>query len=92
MPLVEIRISGPLREEAGGLGSVQVEGADVAEALAALVDRHPDLRRRLYLPNGELRNFVTLFRNDEDIRSLERGATILRPGDVVSIVPSIGGG
>ena len=92
MTRIEVRIMGPLRQDAGGIESLQGEGADITEALAAVVSQHPALRARLYLPSGELRNYVTLFRNDEDIRMLERGRTTLRPGDVVSIVPSLSGG
>jgi adenylyltransferase/sulfurtransferase len=50
------------------------------------------LQRHLFTPGGELRNFVTLYLNDQDVRSLQRGETPLKEGDVVSIVPAIAGG
>jgi adenylyltransferase/sulfurtransferase len=82
----------PLRPYAGGAASVDVPGATVAEALAALVERHGTLRRHLYDDSGKLRSFVNVYKNDEDVRYLEKEATAIAPGDSVSIVPSIAGG
>jgi adenylyltransferase/sulfurtransferase len=69
-----------------------VKGATVAEAMAALVAQHPDLRRHLYADDGKLRAFVNLYLNDEDIRYLQKEATAVKEGDNISIVPSIAGG
>ena len=50
------------------------------------------MRRHLYADDGKLRHFVNVYVNDDDIRYLERDATKLKPGDVISIVPSVAGG
>jgi molybdopterin/thiamine biosynthesis adenylyltransferase/rhodanese-related sulfurtransferase/molybdopterin converting factor small subunit len=88
----KILLPTPLRPYTGGAASVEVHGATVAEALDGLVRRHEGLRRHLYDDRGKLRSFVNVYRNDEDVRYLENGATPLSEGDAVSIVPSIAGG
>jgi len=81
-----------LRQYVGKQASVDVQGKTVAEAMTALVARHPDLRRHLYTEEGKLRSFVNLYVNDEDIRYLQKEATALNDSDNISIVPSIAGG
>ncbi|HYM82133.1 MAG TPA: molybdopterin-synthase adenylyltransferase MoeB [Candidatus Limnocylindria bacterium] len=87
-----IHIPTPLRPYADQQAVVEVPGATIGEALAALVGRHAELKRHLYDEQGQLRRFVNVYRNDEDIRHLQREATPLRDQDTVSIVPSIAGG
>jgi molybdopterin/thiamine biosynthesis adenylyltransferase/rhodanese-related sulfurtransferase/molybdopterin converting factor small subunit len=82
----------PLRPYAEQQAAVEVDGANVGEALASLTTRYTDLRRHLYSDDGRLRSFVNVYVNDQDIRQLERDATRLQPGDVISIVPSVAGG
>jgi adenylyltransferase/sulfurtransferase len=89
---VEVRLPTPLRAFVEGRPSLELEGSTVHEALLGLAARHPELRRRLFTADGELRSHLTVYRNEEDIRVLERGATPLRAGDVLTIVPSIAGG
>lgn len=89
---VSILIPTALRNYAGGSDTVSVEGSTVEEALGALVEKHPDLKKHLYSDDGHLRHFVNIYVNDEDIRYAEGGATSLKSGDVLSIVPSIAGG
>jgi adenylyltransferase/sulfurtransferase len=92
MSPTRIHIPTPLRPYAEQQPTVEVEGATVGEALAALVTRHAELRRHLYDDQGRLRRFVNVYKNDEDVRHLEREATPLGPHDTLSIVPSIAGG
>ncbi len=87
-----IYIPTPLRPYTDQREAVEVNGATVGEALAALVARYPDLRRHLYADDGRLRSFVNVYVNDRDIRHLAREATRLAPGDTVTIVPSVAGG
>ncbi|HVE64957.1 MAG TPA: molybdopterin-synthase adenylyltransferase MoeB [Thermoanaerobaculia bacterium] len=82
----------PLRPYADGAATVDVEGATVSAALGDLVARHPALRKHLYDDAGKVRSFVNLYKNDEDIRYLDKEQTGLAPDDSVSIVPSIAGG
>ena len=88
----KIHIPTPLRQYVGKQASVEVSGATVAEALSALLEQHPDLRKHLYTEEGKLRAFVNVYVNDEDIRYLQKEATALKDEDQISIVPSIAGG
>ena len=72
--------------------SVQVSGGTVGELLADLTKKYDGLRKHLYTDEGKLRNFVNVYLNDEDIRYLQREATPVKPGDSLSIVPSVAGG
>ncbi len=87
-----IHIPTPLRPYVERQAVVEVEGATVGAALAALVERYGDLRRHLYDGEGRLRRYVNVYRNEEDIRHLEREDTPLSGADSISIVPSIAGG
>jgi adenylyltransferase/sulfurtransferase len=71
---------------------VDVKASSVADALAALVRQHPELRRHLYTDDGKLRAFVNVYLNDEDVRYLQKEATAVKDSDTISIVPSIAGG
>jgi adenylyltransferase/sulfurtransferase len=88
----KIHIPTPLRPYVDGLAVVEVEGTTVGEALNALVALHPGLTRHLQDEQGRLRRYVNVYRNDEDVRHLEREGTALVSGDTLSIVPSIAGG
>jgi len=89
---VNIFIPTALRNYAGGSDSVAVEAGTVDGALDALTGRYPDLKKHLYNDEGKLRHFVNIYVNDEDIRYTEKGATPIKDGDALSIVPSIAGG
>lgn len=89
---VTVRVPGPLRSVADGAGEVVVASGTVGAALDDLLDRHPGLRRHLRTEAGVLREHVNVFLNDDDIRYLEGEDTVVGPGDVVTIVPSIAGG
>jgi molybdopterin/thiamine biosynthesis adenylyltransferase/rhodanese-related sulfurtransferase/molybdopterin converting factor small subunit len=88
----KILIPTALRNYTGGSDTVSVGGATVSDALASLIEQHPDLKKHLYNEQGELRHFVNVYVNDEDIRYLDKGSTEVKDGDVLSIVPSIAGG
>src|SRR5512145_1241738 len=88
----KVLIPAPLRPYTGERDAVDVDAGTVGEALSALTARYDDLRRHLYTDDGRLRTFVNVYVNDDDIRYLQREATPLAEGDVVSIVPSVAGG
>src|SRR6266849_6427107 len=88
----QIQIPSPLRQYSGKQASIDVAAKTVGEALAGLVSQHPDLKRHLYTEEGKLRAFVNVYVNDEDMRYLQKEATVLKDGDTISIVPSIAGG
>ena len=87
-----IRIPTPLRAYTDNQATVTVAGRTVGEALTNLLEEHPALQPHLYSEEGRLRSFVNIYRNDEDIRHLEKEETELRAQDELSIVPSIAGG
>src|SRR5687767_9597016 len=87
-----IHIPTPLRPFTEKKESVEVDGKTVGELLADLTTRHEGLRKHLYTDDGRLRNFVNVYLNDEDIRYLQKEQTPVKPGDSLSIVPSVAGG
>lgn len=89
---IVVRVPGPLRSLVDGAAEVEVPAGTVAGALETLVLRHPGLRRHLLADDGAVRDYVNVFRNDDDVRYLEGVATPVRPGDTLTIVPSIAGG
>ncbi|HLI27763.1 MAG TPA: ubiquitin-like small modifier protein 1 [Chloroflexota bacterium] len=89
---IRVRIPTPLRGLTGGAAEVQVDGASVAEAISQLEARYPGIAQRLKDENGELRRFVNLYVNGEDVRFLQGLDTHLKAGDEVSIVPAVAGG
>jgi molybdopterin converting factor small subunit len=89
---VKVMIPTPLRAYAGKQESVEVEASTVGQALGALTTKHADLKKHLFSDDGKLRSFVNVYVNDEDIRYLQKDQTAVKPGDTISIVPSIAGG
>jgi len=89
---VKVIIPTPLRQYTGKSDSVVVDGQTVEEVLGNLMSQYGDLRKHLHGNDGKLRSFVNIYRNDEDIRYLEKEKTPVKPNDVLSIVPSIAGG
>ena len=88
----KILIPTPLRVYAGKQDEVEAEGRTVGELLANMTSEYTDLRHHLYAEDGTLRSFVNIYVNDDDIRYLEKEQTPLKPGDTVSIIPSVAGG
>ena len=86
-----VRVPTPLRPHAGGLDRVEASGSTVGEILSDLTTHHPALRDRLF-DGDELRRFVNVYVNNEDIRYLEDLATPVAPSDEVSIIPAVAGG
>jgi molybdopterin synthase sulfur carrier subunit len=87
-----VRIPTPLRRLTGGQGEVTAEGRTVQELLDALERQFPGVKERLYDESGQLRRFVNIYVNDEDIRFAQGLETGLKKGDELSIVPAIAGG
>jgi molybdopterin converting factor small subunit len=87
-----LRIPTPLRPYAEGQTEVSLQGATVGAALEDLTGRYPALRQHLFTENGELRAFVNLFLNEEDIRQMKGVDTPLGEKDKLMLIPSIAGG
>ncbi|HMT22429.1 MAG TPA: MoaD/ThiS family protein [Promineifilum sp.] len=89
--MATIRIPTPLRPYSGGNSAVTVSGDTVGEALNSLTQQHPQLRNHLF-DGEELRSFVNIYLNKEDVRGLGGAQTALKADDTLMIIPSIAGG
>ncbi len=86
-----VRIPTPLRPHTGGQDRIEAPGSTVGEVLGNLGKEHPALYERLF-DGAELRRFVNVYLNDEDIRFLDDLATPVTDKDDVSIIPAVAGG
>lgn len=87
-----IRIPTPLRSATDGASTVEVEGATVGEVLGNLDAAHPGIGERLMDDQGQLRRFVNVFVDDEDVRFQSGLDTPVEDGATVSIIPAVAGG
>jgi molybdopterin synthase sulfur carrier subunit len=76
----------------GGKSEVEIEGQTVGQIIENLGAAHPGLKERLYDEKGDVRRFINIYVNEEDIRFLTGTDTPLKDGDEVSIIPAIAGG
>lgn len=88
----KILIPTPLRAFTDKLDAVELDGQTVGELLQSLTTKYGALKNHLYTGDGRLRSFVNIYVNDEDIRYLQKEQTPVKPGDSLSIVPSVAGG
>lgn len=88
---VTVKIPAQLRAATGGQGELEVDGATVGEALDAVFDQHDGLRERI-TQDGDLRRFVNVYVEGEDIRFQDGLATAVSDGDEVTILPAVAGG
>jgi molybdopterin synthase sulfur carrier subunit len=89
---VKVLIPTPLRNLTNDQESVQADGASVAAIFDDLETKHPGLKERLCDDAGEIRRFVNVYVNQEDVRFKDGKNTAVADGDEVSIVPAIAGG
>ncbi len=89
---VKIIIPIALRQYAENRDSVELSGQNIGELLNNLMQKFPNMKKHLFSEDGQIRNFVNVYVNDDDIRYLENNATRLKEGDVISIIPSVAGG
>ncbi len=90
--MIKVRIPTPLRPMTGGKNEVEIAGNTIAEMIENLGTAYPGIKERLYDENGEVRRFINIYVNEEDIRFLTGKDTPLKEGDEVSIIPAIAGG
>ena len=88
----QFRIPGPLRSLSGGAATVEVHAADLRGAIEQLDARFPGFKGRLLDDQGQPRQFVNLFLNDEDVRLGEGLDSRLSEKDEIAIVPAVAGG
>ena len=90
--MAKVRIPTPLRKLTGGLEEVAANGKTIGELLVDLENRYPGIKERLCEESGQVRRFVNIFQNDEDIRFLSNLETPVKDSDEISIIPAIAGG
>ncbi len=90
--MAHFRIPGPLRRLSGGEILVEVGANDLSSAIDALDARYPGFKDRLLDDRGELRQFVNVYLNDEDVRLGSGLKAKVEDKDEISIVPAVAGG
>ena len=88
----KVRIPTPLRKLTNNEELVEVKAATIGDVIMELQARYPGIKERLVDDNGEVRRFVNVYVNEEDIRFLQNQQTPLKDGDEISIIPAIAGG
>jgi MoaD family protein len=88
---IEVRIPTILRTYTGGEKAVSADGASLSALIDDLEAKHPGLKDRL-LQDGDLRRFVNVYINDEDVRFLGGLEAELKDGDNVVVLPAVAGG
>ncbi|GAA4821698.1 MoaD/ThiS family protein [Streptomyces ziwulingensis] len=88
---IEVRIPTILRQYTDGSKAVEGSGETLSDLFADLDTRHPGIQARI-VDGGQLRRFVNVYLNDEDVRFLEGIDTKLTDGDSVTILPAVAGG
>jgi molybdopterin/thiamine biosynthesis adenylyltransferase/rhodanese-related sulfurtransferase/molybdopterin converting factor small subunit len=90
--MASVYIPTPLRKFTNNTAKVEIQASNVDEVLVNLTSQYPDMRKHLYTSAGKIPSFINIFVDDEDIRNLQEGSTVLTERSVVSIVPAIAGG
>jgi sulfur-carrier protein len=89
---ITVQIPTALRRHTGGSGRVTCRAANLNELFSALDEKFPDLKPHLRDEAGQLRRFLNVYVNEEDIRFLGGPSYTFQDGDEILLVPSIAGG
>jgi molybdopterin synthase sulfur carrier subunit len=89
---VTVLIPAPLRRFTGGESKVSSGGSNIAELIECLEASYPGIRDKIVEDDGEIRRFVNVFVNGQNVRKLDGVATTVKAGDEVGIVPAMAGG
>ena len=90
--MAQIRIPMPLRKLTNNIDIVTSDAPTLAEAVDRLEAEYPGIKERIVGDDGEIRRFVNIYVNGEDVRFLSNLSTALKASDEVSIVPAVAGG
>jgi sulfur-carrier protein len=88
---IKVQIPAPMRQHTDGKATVEAAGATVKQVLDDLCAKHSGITARLF-EGGQLRRFVNIYLNDEDVRYLDNLDSATKDGDEVSIIPAVAGG
>jgi molybdopterin synthase sulfur carrier subunit len=89
---ITVRIPTPLQKLTQNQAEVKANGANIRELIEDLEKNFPGIKERIYDETGEIRRFINIYVNEEDVRFLQQDATPLKDGDEVSMIPAIAGG
>ena len=89
---VTVRIPTPLRRVTNGQDKASVDAGTLDEVIGSLESQFPGVKARLCDDSGQIRNFVNIYVNGEDVRFLHGLSTATKAGDEISIVPAVAGG
>jgi len=92
MMSIRVRIPTPLRRLTQNQSDVEARGSTIQDLIDDLDSQYSGMKERLLDESGEVRRFVNIYVNEEDIRFLEGKQTPLKEGDSISIIPAIAGG
>jgi len=87
-----VYIPSPLRKITNGQAKVQAEGRTVNEVINRLESAFPGLKARICDESGEVKRFINIFVNGEEIRTLQGLQTVVQENDEVSVIPAMAGG
>jgi molybdopterin synthase sulfur carrier subunit len=87
-----VRIPSPLRRYTNSQSKVQSNGGSIAELLDNLETQYPGIKTKLCDESGNIKRYVNIFVNDEEIRTLQGAETAITDKDEVSIIPAMAGG
>jgi MoaD family protein len=88
---IQVHIPTPMRQHTDGKAVVEASGATVQAVLDDVGRQYPALTQRIF-ENGQVRRFVNVYLNDEDIRYLDSLNSPLKDGDQLAIIPAVAGG
>lgn len=90
--MATVYVPTPLRRLTGGQSKIEVEGETIASLIQAADQQYPGIAERVLDEAGNVKRFVNIFVNDDEIRTLQGLETPVKAGDRVSIVPAMAGG
>jgi molybdopterin converting factor small subunit len=89
--MAHVRVPPVLRSHTGGAREVEASGATVQETLTNLAESYPSLREQLF-DGDEIKRYLNVYVNDQDIQYLEKMQTPVADGDTVILLPAMAGG
>jgi len=89
---VSVRIPTILRPYTGGAAEVKTDGGTLTEVIESLEVDHPGIKARVLDDDGQIRRFVNVYVNDDDVRFADGLGTATPDGTSISIIPAVAGG
>jgi len=89
---ITVQIPTALRRHTAGIGSIACTATNLGELFSVIEEKFPELKPHLRDESGQIRRFLNIYVNEEDIRFLGGTSYVFQEGDEVLLVPSIAGG